>query len=302
MKRIFVIAVLTLIAVSIWGGSANQPSTSKHLLIISIDGLRPDALLKANTPHIDWLWKEGSYTWSAQTIMPSSTLPGHASMLTGLTPERHGVTWNSWKPSRGYVTTETIFEIAHNTGLTTAMFIGKEKLKHLAKPGTVDFFSYPGHNSEIIAKTAWEYIAFKEPNLTFIHLPDPNGLGHKYGWMSDEQLQGVERADEAVNMILNALWLAEIVDQTTIIITSDHGGHGNTHGTDDPKDLTIPWIINGPSIKQNYAIQSKVNVYDTTTTGLFALGISVSENLDGKVISEAFRILEPTAEVKVNHG
>jgi predicted AlkP superfamily pyrophosphatase or phosphodiesterase len=71
------------------------------VIIISIDGLRPDAVQSAPAPSILALTGRGSYSWSAQTILPSNTLPSHVSMLTGFLPEAHGVTWDDYLPSRG---------------------------------------------------------------------------------------------------------------------------------------------------------------------------------------------------------
>ena len=65
-----------------------------RVVIFSIDGLRPDALLQAGAPAIMGLASRGAYTWQAQTIMPSTTLPSHASMLSGFTPSVHGITWD----------------------------------------------------------------------------------------------------------------------------------------------------------------------------------------------------------------
>src|SRR5688572_17406387 len=65
-----------------------------RLLIVSIDGLGGDLLLKARVPEIRRLMKRGAYTLQARTIDPPYTVPAHVSMLTGVLPETHGVTWN----------------------------------------------------------------------------------------------------------------------------------------------------------------------------------------------------------------
>src|SRR4051812_28648410 len=64
-----------------------------RVLLISIDGLRPDAIT-SNAPTLLRIAKEGAATASAQTVLPSLTLPAHTSMVTGLTPEHHHVDWN----------------------------------------------------------------------------------------------------------------------------------------------------------------------------------------------------------------
>src|SRR5688572_29357049 len=55
---------------------------AERVVIISIDGLRPDLLIQANVPNIRGLLKVGSYTFWARTVPEGYTLPAHASMLT----------------------------------------------------------------------------------------------------------------------------------------------------------------------------------------------------------------------------
>src|SRR5687768_4085146 len=54
---------------------------SEHVVIISLDGLRPDAIDKFGARTLQRLMREGTYTLNAQTILPSKTLPSHTSML-----------------------------------------------------------------------------------------------------------------------------------------------------------------------------------------------------------------------------
>src|SRR4051812_25097984 len=67
-----------------------------RVLIISIDGLPPDVLLRANAPNLGSLMAAGSFSLFARTIPYAYTLPAHVSMLTGASPEKHGVTWNDY--------------------------------------------------------------------------------------------------------------------------------------------------------------------------------------------------------------
>src|SRR3990172_6441841 len=56
------------------------------VLIISIDGLRPDGLLAADAPNIFALAQRGSYTWDAQTIYPPVSLPSTPPSFSALPP------------------------------------------------------------------------------------------------------------------------------------------------------------------------------------------------------------------------
>src|SRR5688572_850900 len=68
---------------------------TRNVVVVSVDGLRPDAIGTFAAPTLQRLIREGSYSLSASTIHPSKTLPSHTSMLTGQPPERHGVLWNN---------------------------------------------------------------------------------------------------------------------------------------------------------------------------------------------------------------
>src|SRR5207244_2972154 len=116
-----------------------------HVLIISEDGMRADAVAKLHLHWHDILRKRGSSSLKALTIRDASTLPAHASMLSGVGPDVHGLTWNNWAPQKGFIKTPTIFTHAQEAGLSTAFFTGKSKLRHIVPPGTVGFYERPGY-------------------------------------------------------------------------------------------------------------------------------------------------------------
>src|SRR5436190_2337081 len=68
------------------------------VVLIMMDGMRPDALVQANTPRIDALMANGAYTLNARSVMPSVTLPCHTSIFHSVPPTRHGITDNTWHP------------------------------------------------------------------------------------------------------------------------------------------------------------------------------------------------------------
>jgi predicted AlkP superfamily pyrophosphatase or phosphodiesterase len=259
-----------------------------HVLIISVDGLRPDALHQARMPHLDALWQNGAYSWRAQTTRPSATLPSHASMLSGVGPGKHGITWNSWQPGRGTIRVTTVFEVAHQAGLKTAMVVGKEKLRHLNRPGSVDYFRYPGYGASQVGPAAAQLLRAARPHLTFVHFSDPDGAGHRYGWMSRRQIASVEAVDAQIGNLLRALRAVGLFDRTLILVTADHGGHGTGHGTADPRDRTIPWIAHGPGVRRNYKIQQAITTCDTAATAAYALGLRIPPSWQGHPVREAF--------------
>src|SRR5688572_17121040 len=99
-----------------------------HVIVISMDGTRPDAILLAETPHLQGLAARGGADWEAVTVLPSATLPAHTSMLTGLSVEQHGVDYNSMPPGCPVIEAPTFLTLAEEAGYKTAFVTGKEKL------------------------------------------------------------------------------------------------------------------------------------------------------------------------------
>lgn len=269
----------------------------EHLVIISLDGMRPDRMLYASMPTVRGLLAKGAYTFWARTTAVSVTLPSHVSMLTGVTPQKHGISWNSDDLpflETVYPSKPTVMEMARRAGYSTAMSAGKTKFATLAKPGTIQFLSLPpkgGESNKFVVEGAEKIILEHKPDLLFIHFPDIDATGHKYGWDSREQLDAIERTDHDLQRVFDALATAGIAEHTTIIISADHGGAGKTHGPDDPRSRHIPWIIAGPHVRQGdltREVDLVVNTEDTCATACYLLGLSQLPYFDGKPVLAAF--------------
>ncbi len=268
------------------GPLAGQPI--QHVVIISVDGMRPDAMELAVTPNIDKLMAIGAYSRNAQTVRNSITLVSHASMLSGVLPEKHGIEWGV--PYIGWpgMSSPTLFNIAHEAGLSTGMAFGKDKLNYLVFNNSVDhLFGQDAHDPEV-RDHALEIIEEGLPNVLFVHLPDNDRVGHAYGWMSENQLYAIQYADGIIGEIVTALEENGYLDTTLIIITADHGGHGFDHGDDAPEDRTIPWLATGPGVRQGVILSSPISTMDTAATTLFALGLQIPDYWVGKPVLEIF--------------
>jgi predicted AlkP superfamily pyrophosphatase or phosphodiesterase len=261
---------------------------SRRVIVISIDGGRPDGILQAVTPTMTRLWKQGASSFRAQTTFPSTTIPAHTSMLTGLSPDRHGVRHNTWSPGHPTVAAETIFSLAKLHGLKTAMLVSKEKLGFLARPGSLDHFQAIPHLAPDVVHQAMMYLRAEKPHLLLIHFTDADLIGHLHGWMSPEYLTALQTIDEAVEGLLRMLEETGLARETLLIITSDHGGHDFTHGTKLSEDMTIPWIAFGPGVREGYEIPDQVVIHDTAATVLSFLGIPVPAHWEGRPLHSIF--------------
>ncbi|MBS1253284.1 MAG: 2,3-bisphosphoglycerate-independent phosphoglycerate mutase [Anaerolineales bacterium] len=263
----------------------------RYVLLFVIDGLRPDALQQADTPCIDELAAQGAYTWQAQTVTPSISLPCHASLFHAVPPARHGVVDNVWAPPEPPV--PSLIDVVHEAGLGTAAFYSWEPLRDLSSPEALDIAYYhrlgdpeDGRDLEIGERAA-DYVVEERPAFAFVYLGGADETGHRHGWMSEPYVRAVERADRAIGLVLERLRSAGARADTVALVMADHGGHDHDHSAGLAEDLTIPWIISGAGIRRGHQIASAVNVIDTAPTLVHLLAISAPAAWRGRVVTEA---------------
>jgi len=290
----YLLLLLFLVLTGCGGNSPSAPSAAvplasptpfpRQVVIVSIDGLRPDAVLKSATGNIQALAARGAYTWEARTIMPSNTLPSHVSMLTAYPPEVHRILWDEYLPARGRLTVPTLFTAVRAAGMRSVMVVGKNKFDTFKDTGAVDVYLVAsGGDDDVAARAAAE--AQSGFNLMFVHLPEVDLSGHAKSWMSPTYLDRVVHADQAVGRLLAALpWWA------TVILTADHGGgsRANNHGSEAACDMTIPWIVSGPGTLRGYRLGTAVHTTDTAATAAWLLGVDLPPGITGEPVIEAF--------------
>jgi predicted AlkP superfamily pyrophosphatase or phosphodiesterase len=297
LQRIAVSWAVVATTVMAGAAAAQEPSRAQgvitnHVVVISIDGLRPDVIEVYEARVLQRMLREGAYTLDALTVYPSKTLPSHTSMLTGVPPDVHGITWNNDQTSEyGVVSSPTIFGLARSQGLSTAAFFSKAKLRHLQQPGTLDHTVAPrGLEVFMASKTveaATRYMRFRQPNLIFVHIAEPDAAGHSFGWLTGAYRAAVRRADAAVGQLLSAADAAYGRGNYTVLITADHGGEGRGHGTDHDNDMQIPWVAWGAGVKQG-KLTGPVGTMDTAATVLWLLGIDTPPVFHGTPVTAAF--------------
>jgi predicted AlkP superfamily pyrophosphatase or phosphodiesterase len=294
--------VLTAILFSLIGGSAfaAKPPRVKHVFIVSFDQGNPELIRTNDLPTFHQMATEGAHTWNAYTIVPSLTLPSHTSMLTGVGPQVHQILWNDYRPTNGVVKIPTIFSLAKERGLKTAMFVGKEKFKHLELPGTIDTLVWPqpDDDAKSVAKAFAAEFEKSKPNLTFIHFRDPDTVGHKTGAYSPEKIQALKDCDEALQTIQEAVAAAGVLKDSVFILTADHGSHDSknregktigSHSDARPEDVLIPWVAWGKGVKKDFTITAPVLQYDTAATALLLLKVPLPEHFWGRPVTSAFK-------------
>lgn len=105
--------------------------SSKHVILISIDGFRPDFYLDKAwpAPTLQAMMKEGAHAKGVRCIFPSVTYPSHTTLITGALPARHGITYNTmpneehvyeWTTDSRKIKSETLWQAIRKAGMKSA--------------------------------------------------------------------------------------------------------------------------------------------------------------------------------------
>jgi hypothetical protein len=257
--------------------AASAADTGACVIHVSVDGLRADAIAALGplaAPNFHRLRIEGAFTDNARTDVDyTTTLPNHACELTGrpvLGPDGHGVTFNGDDPRTleqvhgAYVA--GVFDVAHDHGLATGMYASKSKFAIFDRswngtngaPDTagvdngrdkIDAYVYQSNTAALVDS----FIARMTASplcYSFIHLTDPDGAGHAYGWESVRYIDAIEKVDGLIGRILGLIDGDErLANRTYLVVTADHGGAGTDHAdAANPLNYTVPLSVWGPGV------------------------------------------------------
>ncbi len=252
----------------------------KKVILISIDGMRPDGLKQCGNPYVKELEKACAYTYHASSMIPSVTFPCHFSMSHGVTPQRHGILTNTYVPQVRPV--KGIFEKIRDAGGVSAMYYGWEPLRNISSPETLKFATYINAYTEESSDTALTDEAEKrirkdKPDFVFLYMVETDEKGgHDNGWMSEEYLRRISIGIDNVKRMVDAFG-----DEYSIIVMADHGGHDRTHGTEMPEDMTIPLFFRGEEFTPG-EIKEDISLLEIAPTIMKLMGIEPEKEWEGK--------------------
>ena len=253
---------------------------NNKVILISIDGMRPDGLLKCKNSYVDELKKIASYTFDARTVFPSVTLPCHMSMFHSVPPERHGTTTNTYMPQVRPI--NGLFEQLKNASKISAMYYGWEPLREVSRPGSlmksgyINAYSFE-HTDAMLTDRALDYIALAKPDFVFLYMVETDEKGgHDNGWMSDAYLDYINRAISNVKRVIE-----ETKGEYTVIVTADHGGQDRAHGSDMDEDMTIPMVFYGSQFVPGKELGG-VSILDIAQTIADIIGVPPAKEWEGK--------------------
>ncbi|HMV47862.1 MAG TPA: ectonucleotide pyrophosphatase/phosphodiesterase [Blastocatellia bacterium] len=246
MKRIF---PTLLVLLTVWHSAAAQtaPKPIKDLkptvILISLDGFRPDYLEKYSAPTLKMLADAGVRAKWMTPSFPSLTFPNHYAIATGLYPDHNGIVANNiyapeFNDTFGMNKRE---EVGNGRWwLGEPIWVTAEKQGQRASA-----FFFPGSEAEIGGKrpTFWKPFDDDFPNfervdmlLSWLELPraqrptlmtlyysDVDHGGHDAGPDSENVRQAIARVDAALSRLVEGLKARGIFNRVNLVIVSDHG-------------------------------------------------------------------------------
>ncbi len=268
--------------------SNNELYAQNKVLIIGIDGTRPDALLKAKTPNLDDLWENGAYSFSAQTDPLSWSGVCWTGMLTGVWKEKHNVLGNQYK-NPNIKEYPHFFNLAkqQQPELRTYSIVNWSPVHKILQDNDATVVKHKLTDG-LVTKSVIRTLKNKDVDVMFVHLDNVDHAGHKYGYAIDNSkyIRSIEKTDRRIGRIVKALQKRKNYanENWLILVSTDHGGSGTNHGEAIPEHTTIFYIASGKDVEQG-EIKKQVNVIDVAVTALKHLNIKIKDewNLDGKV-------------------
>ena len=271
---------------------SHKHSSLEKVLLIGIDGLRPDALWEAATPNIDALAAEGAYSFAARTGEHTFTGPGWSNVLTGVWENKHGVKDNTFKGAN-YEKYPTIFSRIEEIKpiLNTSSVASLDWINDIiiTKADNRIYYPFEEEGDIKVAESTADIIKYNNVDLMFAYFEGVDVAGHSYGFdtVVTEYLAEIEIIDHYVGLLMQAMQKrpAYREERWLTILTSDHGGKGKHHGGVGEEAQKIPLIMHGSAVQKG-EISPVPRQVDIVPTILTYFGIPLQDNwgLDGKVI------------------
>lgn len=212
------------------------------MLLVSLDGFRPDYLDPQATPN---LWRLAEHGVRAEAMIPSfptKTFPNHYTIVTGLRPDHHGLVANNmWDPEIKATYGLSIRDQVRNPDWYggTPVWVTAEQHGMATAP-----LFWPGNEAPIggVLPSYWlpydgdmphadrvnwvldRMAGTSGPAARFatLYFSDTDDVGHRYGPHAPETAAAAARVDSTIGYLVDGLAARHLTD-VNVIIVSDHG-------------------------------------------------------------------------------
>lgn len=272
----------------------SAPAPVRRVVVVVLDGLRPDAIPRFGLPNLTELASRSAYTLLGRTVQPSVTACAMASLLTGAAPERHGLQSERFHLPRPKGRLHPLPRHLASHGLPTAAFLAAMPLlfggiaRRIATHVGVTQARFSGRGALDILAAARPTLRDQRRGLILLHWPDADRAGHAEGWMSETYGTAAWEMDAALGSLLRAVDLQD--PETLVVALADHGGGGAVrthHDSAHPLDTTIPIFVAGGAVRPG-ELGAGATLLDVPATVCWALGLPLPASYAGRPLLAAF--------------
>ncbi|KAI8324475.1 Phosphodiest-domain-containing protein [Martensiomyces pterosporus] len=214
------------------------------LILVSLDGFRPDYLDRGITPALLRLGRHGLRADYMVPSFPSSTFPNHYSIVTGLYPGSHGIVSNEFFDTqlndtfvyknpkknvdpRWWDGGEPIWVTAEKQGVRAAidMWPGSTAVIRGTKPSYVIPFADNVHPTEKTQQLMeWLDLPLnRRPSFLATYMPEVDQAAHGTGPDSKKVNDAVQMVDEALGELHKEVEKRNLTHIVNLMVVSDHG-------------------------------------------------------------------------------
>lgn len=272
-----------------------------HVFIIGYDGWGSYSMPKAEMPVLKRMMAQGCWTLKKRSVLPTLSAPNWASMLMGASPEMHGYTKNYSNPEiPAIAVTENqafpaISQLLRKKSedVEIGIFYQWNGLNYIVDTLSINHVVYLpiGKRKDWFTEindSACKYIKDKKPSLCTIIYNYPDYDGHATGYDSTEYYESLKVLDNCLDVIIQAVKDAGIIEKSIFIVTSDHGGSGKTHGGKSLNEMETPFVIFGCNIKKGFEISDSMMQFDIAATIAYIFGLDVPQAWIGRPVKNVF--------------
>jgi hypothetical protein len=240
----------------------------------------------------------GALSVRARCILESSSSQNWMTMLTGAIPIQHGVTSNDWEPNNHAIEPTlknkkglfpSIFDLIKEQKPNDKVYMfyeweGLGRMFDLSVPDKVVQLK----SGEELMKQATEAFFKDQPEFLFVDIDETDHAGHVDGHESQGYFDCISKYDGLIGKLAERLKQENMLENTVILVTGDHGGLGHGHGGETPYEMEIPVLLYGGSVTKGKIIEGVNTIADIAPTVAGLLGITMPEECVGKFIGAAF--------------
>jgi predicted AlkP superfamily pyrophosphatase or phosphodiesterase len=304
--------LLLVLACSAATTSAAEPPARK-VLLIGIDGCRPDAIEAATAPNLDRLAAHGAFSTNTSILGPRETGsdtvsgPGWSSIFTGVWADKHGVKDNEFvgKNYERYPHFFSLLRHARPNAVTASFCDWKPIHEHILAgatlaEGVTEDLKGPEQWAAAdarLAEAAAKYLREQNPDAVCVYFGHVDETGHAKGFHPTvpEYVAAIERVDGFVGELLSAIDSRPTAkaEEWLVIVTTDHGGQGTRHGDGhNVEEIRRVFLIaSGPGVKDP-GPQRQTYLVDAVPTALAWLHVPIDPKweLDGTLFGIESRV------------